>query len=159
VGERRTPDDTGERLVAASEVNGTAVYDMRGKRLGSVEDFMIDKVGGQVNYAVLSFGGFLGIGSEYYPLPWRKLDYDTSLGGIPGRYCRGNTRWGTQIPARWLLVGLGRGGLALQPRRLIVVSESRFLPPALSCACLARFKWRAWRRARKPEGEPIARQT
>jgi sporulation protein YlmC with PRC-barrel domain len=74
VGERRTPDDTGERLVAASEVNGTAVYDMRGKRLGSVEDFMIDKVGGQVNYAVLSFGGFLGIGSEYYPLPWRQLD-------------------------------------------------------------------------------------
>ena len=43
---------------------------------------MIDKAGWQVNYAVLSFGGFLGIGSECYPLPWRKLDYDTSLGGF-----------------------------------------------------------------------------
>jgi hypothetical protein len=42
---------------------------------------MIDKFGGQVAYAVLSFGGFLGIGSQYYPLPWRKLSYEPSLGG------------------------------------------------------------------------------
>ena len=81
-GRVKDPDNTSGRLVAASKVNGTAVYDMKGERLGSVEDIMIDKVGGQVNYAVLSFGGFLGIGSEYYPLPWRKLDYDTSLGGF-----------------------------------------------------------------------------
>ena len=81
-GRVKDPGDTGGRLVAASKVNGTAVYDMRGERLGSVEDIMIDKVGGQVNYAVLSFGGFLGIGSEYYPIPWRELDYDTCLGGF-----------------------------------------------------------------------------
>ena len=78
----KDPDDTSGRLVAASKVNGTAVYDMRGERLGSIEDIMIDKVGGQVNYAVLSFGGFLGIGSEYYPFSWRKLDYHTSLCGF-----------------------------------------------------------------------------
>ena len=78
----KDPDDTTGRLVAASKVNGTAVYDMKGGRLGSIEDIMIDKVSGQVNYAILSFGGFLGIGSEYYPLPWRKLTYDTGLGGF-----------------------------------------------------------------------------
>ena len=81
-GRVKDPGDTTGRLVAASKVNGTAVYDMKGERLGSVEDIMIDKTAGQVDYAVLSFGGFLGIGSEYYPLPWRKLTYDTSLGGF-----------------------------------------------------------------------------
>ena len=48
-GRVKDPDNTGGRLVAASKVNGTAVYDMKGERLGSVEDIMIDKVGGQVN--------------------------------------------------------------------------------------------------------------
>ncbi len=81
-GRVKNPDDTSGRLIAATKVNGTAVYDMKDERLGSVEDIMIDKIGGEVNYAVLSFGGFLGIGSEYYPLPWQKLTYDKSLGGF-----------------------------------------------------------------------------
>ena len=42
---------------------------------------MIDKVSGKVAYAVISFGGFLGLGADYYPIPWSKLNYDTSLGG------------------------------------------------------------------------------
>ena len=42
---------------------------------------MIDKKSGRVSYAVLSFGGFLGIGDDHYPLPWQSLKYDTSLGG------------------------------------------------------------------------------
>jgi hypothetical protein len=40
-----------------------------------------DKISGKVAYAVVSFGGFLGMGEDYYPMPWAKLDYDTSLGG------------------------------------------------------------------------------
>jgi hypothetical protein len=42
---------------------------------------MIDKYSGQVAYAVMSFGGFLGIGERYHALPWRMLTYDTGLGG------------------------------------------------------------------------------
>jgi hypothetical protein len=42
---------------------------------------MIDKISGKVAYAVISFGGFLGIGSEYYPVPWPTLKYDVNLGG------------------------------------------------------------------------------
>ncbi len=42
---------------------------------------MIDKISGKVGYAVTSFGGFLGMGEDYYPLPWSQLKYDTSLGG------------------------------------------------------------------------------
>jgi sporulation protein YlmC with PRC-barrel domain len=75
------PSDTGGRLIAASKVNGTAVYNKTGDRLGTVYDVMLDKVSGRTEYAVLSFGGFLGIGNKYHPLPWNQLTYDTGLGG------------------------------------------------------------------------------
>ena len=42
---------------------------------------MIDKISGKVAYAVLTFGGFMGIGEDYYPLPWANLKYDTQLEG------------------------------------------------------------------------------
>ncbi|HYZ34904.1 MAG TPA: PRC-barrel domain-containing protein [Crenalkalicoccus sp.] len=73
--------DETSSLIAASKVNGTAVYNRAGERLGSVYDLMINKVSGQVAYAVMSFGGFLGIGERYHPLPWKSLTYDTRLGG------------------------------------------------------------------------------
>jgi len=69
------------RLIAASQVSGTVVYNPQGERLGKIEDLMIDKVSGRIPYAVLSFGGFLGIGDRYYPLPWPQLRYDTGMGG------------------------------------------------------------------------------
>ena len=68
-------------LIAADKVQGTDVFNTGGDRLGSVHDLMIDKQTGQVAYAILSFGGFLGIGNSYHPLPWPLLRYDTSLGG------------------------------------------------------------------------------
>ena len=69
-------------LIESYCVEGTAVYDRGGNKIGSVKRLMIDKKTGQVAYTVLSFGGFLGLGSEEYTLPWNKLDYDTSLGGF-----------------------------------------------------------------------------
>ena len=79
----QTPLDTEEtnRLIASDQVEGTAVYNTQAERLGSVYNFMVDKRSGQVEYAVMSFGGFLGIGDDYYPLPWKALKYDTTLGG------------------------------------------------------------------------------
>jgi hypothetical protein len=73
--------DETQQLIAAEKVNGTAVYNRQGERLGTIEDVMLDKLSGHVAYAVLSFGGFLGIGERYHPLPWSVLNYDTSLGG------------------------------------------------------------------------------
>ena len=70
-----------DRLIASDKVEGTAVYNREGERLGSVYNFMVDKRSGHVDYAVMSFGGFLGLGDSYYPLPWKALDYDTSMGG------------------------------------------------------------------------------
>jgi sporulation protein YlmC with PRC-barrel domain len=69
------------RLIGADQVQGTTIYNPRGDNLGSVEDVMIDKVSGRIAYAVVGFGGFLGIGDRHYPLPWEKLKYDTSMGG------------------------------------------------------------------------------
>ena len=73
--------DETDRLIASDKVEGTAVYNRQGERLGTVQNFMVDKYTGQVAYAVMSFGGFLGMGESYHPLPWKMLTYDTGLGG------------------------------------------------------------------------------
>src|SRR5258708_2981033 len=68
-------------LIGSDKVEGTAVYGANDTKIGSIERVMIDKLSGKVSYAVLSFGGFLGIGDDHYPLPWQSLKYDTNLGG------------------------------------------------------------------------------
>jgi sporulation protein YlmC with PRC-barrel domain len=73
--------DETARLIASDKVEGTKVYNKQGEKLGSVMNFMVDKRSGDVQYAVMEFGGLLGIGSEYYPLPWNMLDYDENQGG------------------------------------------------------------------------------
>ena len=80
--DQRTLDSTETAtLIAADKVEGTNVYNRLGEHLGSIDNVMIDKLSGKVAYAVMSFGGFLGIGEKYHPLPWTVLDYDTSKGG------------------------------------------------------------------------------
>ena len=67
---------TSGSLIPAEQVTGTDVYNTAGEHLGTVDDIMIDKISGQVIYAVMSFGGFLGIGEKQHPLPWSALTYD-----------------------------------------------------------------------------------
>src|SRR6202000_296430 len=79
-----TLDDTSNpagHLIAASQVQGTTVYNTGLEKLGSIEDVMIDKASGRIAYAILGFGGLLGIGDHFYPLPWEKLTYNTEIGG------------------------------------------------------------------------------
>jgi sporulation protein YlmC with PRC-barrel domain len=64
-------------LIPADRVNGTDVYNKAGEKLGKIEDVAIEKVSGEVAYAILSFGGVLGIGAKYHPVPWKLLKYDT----------------------------------------------------------------------------------
>jgi len=68
-------------LIGSDKVEGTAVYRSNGERAGQIERIMIDKLSGKVAYAVMSFGGFMGIGEDYYPLPWSLLTYNSQLGG------------------------------------------------------------------------------
>ena len=68
-------------MIESDRVEGTAVYDRKDNRIGSIKRLMIKKQTGKVAYTVMSFGGFLGVGGSYHPLPWRSLTYDTGLGG------------------------------------------------------------------------------
>ncbi|WP_062227897.1 PRC-barrel domain-containing protein [Aureimonas frigidaquae] len=71
----------GADAIEASRVNGTRVYNTEGDHLGHIYDLVIGKRDGKVKYAIMSFGGFLGIGEEYHPLPWEVLKYDERQGG------------------------------------------------------------------------------
>ena len=76
-----TSEMTGKPLIESDRVEGTVVYDPQGNNIGSIKRLMIEKISGRVAYAVMSFGGFLGMGAEEHTIPWNKLTYDTNLGG------------------------------------------------------------------------------
>jgi hypothetical protein len=97
-------------LIGSDKVEGTYVYDANGEHIGSIERVMIDKRSGQVAYAVLSFGGFLGIGSDSYPIPWASLSMTPAWGyrttiteqqrhGAP-KYAGDSWDWTTRAAAR-----------------------------------------------------------
>lgn len=67
--------------IQASRVIGTEVYNTEGKHIGTIEDVMLDKTSNSIMFAVIGFGGFLGIGEKYHAIPWSTLDYDKSRGG------------------------------------------------------------------------------
>ena len=123
---------TGKPLIESDRVEGTAVYDPQNNHLGSIKRLMIEKISGKVAYAVMSFGGFLGMGEDEYTIPWNKLDYDTHLGGYrtditegqlrgsPTFYCDRDYDWTDRqreqelhdyygAPYYWL--AMGRGGM------------------------------------------------
>jgi hypothetical protein len=68
-------------LIASDKVEGTEVYRSNGDKIGTIERLMIDKMSGNVAYAVMSFGGILGLGEDHYPIPWSLLKYNEHLGG------------------------------------------------------------------------------
>lgn len=80
--EQRFGRSTGHDLIASDRVEGTAVYGRDGNKLGTIHNFMVEKRGGQVRYAVMKCStGFLGMDERYYPLDWSELDYDTDREG------------------------------------------------------------------------------
>lgn len=74
-------DDFRHELISSRRVEGTPVYNPSGRKLGSVHSVMIEKRSGRVIYAVLSFGGFLGMREHVHPVPWDMLHYDVDLDG------------------------------------------------------------------------------
>jgi len=92
-------------LIGSDKVEGTAVYGANDTKIGSIERVMIDKMSGKVSYAILSFGGFLGIGDDHYPLPWQSLKYDTNLGGyrtgITETQLKGAPKYGNDNSWNW----------------------------------------------------------
>lgn len=68
-------------LIGSDKVEGTKVYRSNGDKIGSIERVMLEKTSGKVAYAVMSFGGFLGLGHDHYPIPWSRLTYNPRLVG------------------------------------------------------------------------------
>lgn len=73
--------DFAHELISSRRVEGTSVYSRSGEKLGTIHSVMIGKRSGQVAYAVLSAGGWLGIGAHVHPLPWELLTYDVDRDG------------------------------------------------------------------------------
>ena len=100
MGQRET-----NNLIGSDKVEGTAVFGADDSKIGSIERVMIDKVSGRVSYAVLGFGGFLGLGNDHYPLPWQSLKYDTRLGGyvtgVTEQQLRGAPKYGDGSEWNW----------------------------------------------------------
>jgi sporulation protein YlmC with PRC-barrel domain len=67
--------------IRAGKAIGTNVYDRSGKKIGEVKDIILEKTSNNILFAAVSFGGVLGIGEKYYPVPWSELDYDANQGG------------------------------------------------------------------------------
>ena len=67
-------------VISSERVEGTNVYNQSGDKLGSIDDLMIDKMSGQVRYAAISFGGFLGVGDKLFAIPFRALKLKHNAG-------------------------------------------------------------------------------
>ncbi len=67
--------------IRATAVTGTDVYNGEGEHLGHIDDVVLNKFDGKATFAIMSFGGFLGIGEDYHPLPWQSLTYDPEREG------------------------------------------------------------------------------
>jgi hypothetical protein len=97
---------TSGTLIAAEKVEGTNVYNLQGDKLGTVDDIMIDKVSGRAIYALMSFGGFLGMGEKYHPLPWSALSTTRARAAMSSTSTRRCSR--TRRPTIWKAISSGR---------------------------------------------------
>jgi len=84
-------------LVTASRVEGQPVYTKTGEKLGKIDDLLIDKASGKTLYALMSFDGFLGLGKQYFPIPWAKLDYDPKKHGYAAALTRKQIEDGPKV--------------------------------------------------------------
>jgi PRC-barrel domain len=123
-------------LIGSDKVEGTAVYRSNGDKIGHIARVMIDKLSGKVAYAVMSFGGFMGIGEDYYPLPWSLLTYNPRLEGyevnVSDQQLKGAPKYSTHESWDW-----NRRGQA---------------PTLLGCVTSVTALRRRLRRRLRPEG-------
>jgi hypothetical protein len=96
------------RLIASDKVEGTPVRRSNGDKLGTIQRVMIDKRTGNVAYAVMTFGGFLGIGDEYRALPWSVLRYNENLDAYELNVTEDQLRNAPVLAAGWDTGAIGR---------------------------------------------------
>lgn len=87
------PTPTGHTLaVRAARVIGTEVKDSEGNVIGKIEDIILDKMDNSIMFAVIGFGGVLGLGEKFHPLPWSVLDFDPAQDAFVVPYTKDQLR-------------------------------------------------------------------
>jgi len=113
------------QLISSEDVEGANVYGIDDRKVGEIDHLIIDKVSGRVVYAVMSFGGFLGLGHSHYPLPWAALKYNTALDayrtGVTEQQLKdapafsddswGDRNWETRVHQHYRVPAYWEGGL------------------------------------------------
>lgn len=84
------------RLIAAKRVIGALVFNADGKLQGQIRDLSIDKSSGQITFALVAFGGFLGFAERFHPVPWPLLKYDTRRDAYEAPF---DSRWIARAPS------------------------------------------------------------
>ncbi len=78
----------GSDAIRAKTVLGTNVKDAAGEKIGTIEDIVLDKLSTNIVFAIVGFGGFLGMGEKYHPIPWSSLKYDERESGYVVNFTR-----------------------------------------------------------------------
>jgi len=94
-------DPSSSPVISSDRVKGTAVFGADGRQIGKVDHLVIEKASGRIVYAVMSFGGVLGLGQDHVPLPWAALSYDTALGGYATTLTEQQLRSAPAHPEDW----------------------------------------------------------
>ncbi|MBE2277789.1 MAG: PRC-barrel domain-containing protein [Rhodobacteraceae bacterium] len=92
----------GTNLVSSADVNGALVFSPEGEQLGRIGHLMIDRITGRIVYAVMNFGGFLGLGANEHPIPWQKLRYDEAAAGYVTDITRSQLENAPPPPQDWM---------------------------------------------------------
>jgi len=99
--------------IRAGRAIGTNVYDRQGQKIGEVKDIVLEKTSNSILFAIVSFGGMLGIGEKYHPVPWAELDYDEKQDGYVVSFSEDQLR---QAPADSLEALTKNDGRAFRDR-------------------------------------------
>jgi sporulation protein YlmC with PRC-barrel domain len=109
--------------IRAKKVIGTAVKDTAGNKIGTIEDVVLDKLSNNIMFAVVGFGGFLGMAEKYHPIPWSALDYDERENAYVVSYSKEQLK---AAPAGSIDELTGDDGLAMRDRTYAYYKAPRY---------------------------------
>ena len=109
--------------IRAKKVIGTSVNDKSGQKIGEIEDVVLDKQSNNIMFAVVSFGGFLGAGEKFHPIPWAALDYDESEGAYTVPYTKDQLK---AAPAGSVSELVREGGLTVREQTYSYYKTPRY---------------------------------
>ena len=109
--------------IRAKKVLGTNVKDKSGQKIGEIEDVVLDKQSNNIMFAVVSFGGFLGAGEKYHPIPWSVLDYDESESAYTVPYTKDQLK---AAPAGSVSELVREGGVAVREQAYTYYKAPRY---------------------------------